>query len=74
MFHYHLPFIKIVSVVSLSYKPQPLFFICIMTFVILVSDSTKNFLHAHFHMSSRERLVLFHINIMFFHFEILVQS
>jgi hypothetical protein len=74
MFHYHFPFINIVSVVSLSYNHQPLCFICIMTFVILVSDATKNFLLAHFHTSSRERLVLFHINIMLSHFEILVQS
>jgi hypothetical protein len=55
MFHYHLPFIKIVNVVSLFYNLQPLCFICIMTFVILFLDATKNFLHAHFHMSNRER-------------------
>jgi hypothetical protein len=65
MFHYHLPFIKTVKVISLSYNPQPFCFICIMTFVILVSDATKNFLHAHFHMSSKEKLVLFHTNIIF---------
>jgi hypothetical protein len=55
MFHYHLPFIKIVSVVSLSYNPQPLCFICIMIFVILVLDAIKSLLHAHFHTSSKER-------------------
>jgi hypothetical protein len=57
MFHYHLPFIKIVSVISLSYNIQPLCFICIMNFVILVSYATKNLLHAHFHTSNKERLV-----------------
>jgi len=55
MFHYHLPFLKIMSVVSLFYNLPPLCFICIMTFVILVSDATKNFLHAHFHTSNKER-------------------
>jgi hypothetical protein len=55
MFHYHLPFIKTVKVISLSYNPQPFCFICIMTFVILVSDATKNFLHAHVHTSNKER-------------------
>jgi len=57
LFHYHLPFIKIVSVVSLSYNLEPLYFICIMTFVILVLDATKNLLHAHFHISNKERPV-----------------
>jgi len=65
IFHYHLSFIKMVSVVSLFYNPQPLCFIYIMTFVILVLDATKNLLHAHFHMSSKEKLVLFHTNIIF---------
>jgi hypothetical protein len=57
MFHYHLPFIKIVNVVSLSYNPQPFCFIYIMIFFILVSDAIKNLLHAHFHMFRKERLV-----------------
>jgi hypothetical protein len=55
MFHYHLPFINIVNVVSLSYNPQPLCFICIMTFVVLVLDATKIVFHAHFHASNKER-------------------
>jgi len=56
-FHYHLPFIKIVNVISLSYNPQPLCFICIMTFMILVLDAIKNLFHAHFHTFSKERAI-----------------
>jgi hypothetical protein len=54
-FHYHLPFIKIVNVVSSSYNLEPFCFICIMTFVILVSNATKNLFHEHFHTSNKER-------------------